>query len=77
VEIALLPASVAGRYRATGVSFRPLAAPSPAVEVALVTRADSSEMPVKAFLRIARDLDAARRDVAAVLGVVPDVPISA
>jgi DNA-binding transcriptional LysR family regulator len=78
--IALLPASVAERYRTTGVSFRPLAPPAPVTELGLVARADPGEVAVAAFLRIARDLDAAGRDLAAALGVldpVQDLPLSA
>src|SRR6266516_4955619 len=41
--IALLPASVAARYRTVGVSFRPLAAPAPTTELGLVARADSEQ----------------------------------
>jgi DNA-binding transcriptional LysR family regulator len=78
--VALLPASVADRYRTTGVSFRPLAPPAPVTELALVTRADPGEVAVAAFLRIARELDAPSRDLAAALSVldpVPDLPMSA
>lgn len=54
--IALLPSSVAERYDVHGVSFRPLDPPSPTTELALITRADSSEMMVSAFLRVANDV---------------------
>jgi DNA-binding transcriptional LysR family regulator len=56
VGIALVPSSAAERYSAQGVTFRPIAAPSPTTEIALVSRADSNEMMVNAFLRIAREL---------------------
>jgi DNA-binding transcriptional LysR family regulator len=54
--IALLPGSAAERYSAHGVTFRPIDAPSPTTEIALVSRADSNEMMVSAFLRVAREL---------------------
>jgi DNA-binding transcriptional LysR family regulator len=55
--IALLPSSAAERYNAHGVTFLPLDAPSPTTEIALVTRANSDETMVTAFLRIARTLE--------------------
>jgi DNA-binding transcriptional LysR family regulator len=73
VGIALLPASVAERYKITGVSFRPVAEPAPAIELALVARADPEEVTATAFTRIARDLDADRRDLAAALGGLDSV----
>jgi DNA-binding transcriptional LysR family regulator len=56
VGIALLPSSAAERYSAQGVTFRPIDPPSPTTEIALVSRADSNEMMVNAFLRVAREL---------------------
>jgi DNA-binding transcriptional LysR family regulator len=55
--IALFPNSAAERYSAHGVTFLPLDAPSPTTEIALVTRANSDETMVTAFLRIARTLE--------------------
>lgn len=54
--IALLPSSAAERYSAHGVTFRPIDPPSPMTEVALLTRPDSNELMVSAFLRVAREL---------------------
>jgi DNA-binding transcriptional LysR family regulator len=54
--IALLPSSAAERYSAHGVTFRPIDAPSPTTEIVLVSRANSNEMMVNAFLRVAREL---------------------
>jgi DNA-binding transcriptional LysR family regulator len=65
--VALLPASVADRYRTAGVSFRPLAPPAPATELAIVSRPDDG-IAVAAFVRVARELDRASREVAATLG---------
>jgi DNA-binding transcriptional LysR family regulator len=59
--IALLPSSAAERYSAHGVTFRPLDAPSPTTEIALVSRADGNETMVSAFLRVARTLEPAPR----------------
>jgi DNA-binding transcriptional LysR family regulator len=78
--IALLPASVADRYMTTGVSFRPIAQPAPTTELAFIARLDPGDVTVAAFLRVARELDGASRDLAAVLGglePVPDLPMSA
>jgi DNA-binding transcriptional LysR family regulator len=80
VGIALLPASVAERYKTTGVSFRPLTEPAPTIELGLVARADPGDVAAASFLRIARDLDAGRRDLAAALGsldAVTALPLSA
>jgi DNA-binding transcriptional LysR family regulator len=80
IGIALLPASVADRYRTVGVSFRPLAAPAPTTELALVSRADAEQVAVAAFVRIARELDAPGRQLAAALGTLEpaaDLPLSA
>jgi DNA-binding transcriptional LysR family regulator len=58
--IALLPSSAAERYRAHGVTFRPIH-PAPTTEIALLTRPHQNEMMVSAFLRIARELVQATR----------------
>lgn len=55
--IALLPSSVAERYTAHGITFRPLDPPAPTTELALVTRAEANETMVSAFLRIAHTLE--------------------
>ena len=68
VGVALLPASVADRYRTAGVSFLPIAAPTPTTELALVARIDPGEVAVASFVRIARELDQPLRQVAATLG---------
>jgi DNA-binding transcriptional LysR family regulator len=75
IGVALLPASVAVRYRTVGVSFRPLAPPAPVVELALVTRAEPGEMSVAAFVRIARELDLPGREVAAAVAAVERRPV--
>ena len=78
--IALLPSSVADRYRTTGISFRPIAQPAPTTELAFIARVDPADVTVAAFLRVARELDGGSRDLAAVLGglePVPDLPMSA
>jgi DNA-binding transcriptional LysR family regulator len=78
--IAVLAASVAERYNTVGVTFRPLAAPAPATELALVSRAEAEQVAVAAFLRIARELDAPSRQLAAALGSVDgpsELPLSA
>jgi DNA-binding transcriptional LysR family regulator len=49
--MALLPESVADRYRAPGVRFVPIDDDQPAVETAVVTRRDTAHMPTVAFLR--------------------------
>ena len=63
--IALLPASVDGRFATAGVRFRPLAAPAPMCEVALVARQDA-DMTSTAFLRLAGQLRSPWRELAAV-----------
>ena len=78
--IALLPASVAERYRTVGVTFRPLSAPAPTTELALISRAEEEQVAVAAFLRVARELDAPARELAAALGglePVTELPLSA
>jgi DNA-binding transcriptional LysR family regulator len=52
--VALLPASVAERYRPQGVRFRPLEPPSPSSEIAVVTRTDPEDITVAAFLGLLR-----------------------
>lgn len=49
--MALLPASVAERYLAPGVSFLPLEGARPKVAMGVVTRRDSTQLPTAAFLR--------------------------
>jgi DNA-binding transcriptional LysR family regulator len=49
--MALLPESVADRYRAPGVRFVPIDGDQPAVETAVVTRRDTAHMPTVAFVR--------------------------
>jgi DNA-binding transcriptional LysR family regulator len=73
VGIALLPESAAERYSTLGVSFRPIA-PSPMTELALVSRADSMEIPIAAFLRVVSDLV---RDVRRTTSVIEALPLSA
>jgi DNA-binding transcriptional LysR family regulator len=64
--IALLPASVAGRYATAGVRFRPLAAPAPVCRVAVVARAEASTTTT-AFLRLASQTRDSRRELRAVV----------
>jgi DNA-binding transcriptional LysR family regulator len=68
VGIAILPSSAAERYSAHGVSFRPLDPAGPITEVALITRADSNDVTVAAFLRTVGSLRTPMRVVAAVAG---------
>jgi DNA-binding transcriptional LysR family regulator len=79
IGVALLPASAADRYSTVGVSFRPLDAPSPTTELALVSRADAIEVPIAAFLRIVTDLVSEGRRTASVLEALepPPLPLSA
>ena len=70
IGLALLPASAAERYNTVGVSFRPVT-PSPVTELAVVSRADSLEIPIAAFLRVVNDLVRDGSRTAAVLHAVP------
>jgi DNA-binding transcriptional LysR family regulator len=63
--VALLPTSAESRFATAGVRFRPLAAPAPACEVAVVARPDAG-MACAAFLRLARQLEGPRRALTAV-----------
>jgi DNA-binding transcriptional LysR family regulator len=63
--LALLPESVADRYVAPGVRFVSLEGDQPAVAVAALTRRDSSNLPVAAFLR---ELSRARESRASLYG---------
>jgi DNA-binding transcriptional LysR family regulator len=63
--IALLPGSTASRFTAAGVRFRPLAAPAPACEVAVVGRAEAGTT-CDTFLRLAAEVQPSRRALAAV-----------
>jgi DNA-binding transcriptional LysR family regulator len=65
--IAILPSSVADRYSTIGVSFRTLDPPIPATELAVISRADSLEVPIAAFLRIVGELDRDDRRTASVI----------
>jgi DNA-binding transcriptional LysR family regulator len=80
VGIGLLPASAADRYQTAGVSFRPVAAPTPTIELALVSRADPVEVTVAAFVRLVRELaPPVRAALSAVgsLGSHDELPLSA
>ncbi len=66
VGIAVLPTSAAERCSAHGVSFRPLDPAGPTTEVALITRAESNDVTVAAFLRSARSLRTPVRAITAV-----------
>jgi len=57
VGIALLPSSAAQRFGVHGVTFRPLAPPSPTTEIALVTREQINEPSIAEFIRIAGTLE--------------------
>jgi DNA-binding transcriptional LysR family regulator len=63
--MALLPESVAHRYVAPGVRFVSLEGDQPTVEMAVVTRRDTSHLPTAAFLR---ELARARESRAPLLG---------
>jgi DNA-binding transcriptional LysR family regulator len=56
--MALIPASVAERYLAPGIRFVPLAGHAPTVEMAVVTRRDTTHLPTAAFLRAVSQGDA-------------------
>jgi DNA-binding transcriptional LysR family regulator len=73
IGVALLPASAAERYSTVGVSFRPLT-PSPTTELAVVSRADSVEIPIAAFLRVVSDLV---NDSSRTASVIHALPLSA
>jgi hypothetical protein len=78
--VALLPASVADRYSSAGVTFRPLDAPAPTIELALVTRTEPVEAIIAAFLRVVRELDGPARKVASLIGALEsmdELPLSA
>jgi DNA-binding transcriptional LysR family regulator len=70
IGVALLPSSAAERYTTVGVSFRPVAA-APLTELAIVSRADSMEIPIAAFLRIVSDLVHDGSRTASVLHALP------
>lgn len=70
VGVALLPASTAERYSTVGVSFRAVT-PSPTTELAVVSRTDSVEIPIAAFLRVVSDLVHDGRKTASVLEALP------
>jgi DNA-binding transcriptional LysR family regulator len=63
--IALLPASAERRFATAGVRFRPLAPPVPSCEVAVVARPEANTA-VAAFLRLAAQMHAPRRELAVV-----------
>lgn len=73
IGVALLPASAAARYSTVGVSFRPLT-PSPMTELAVVSRDDSVEIPIAAFLRVVNDLV---NDSSRTASVIQALPLSA
>lgn len=78
--IALLPSSVADRYRTVGVSFRPLEPPAPTTELALVVRADPIEAMVAAFVRLVAEFrESSRPGIAALRAVetTDALPLSA
>jgi DNA-binding transcriptional LysR family regulator len=70
VGVALLPASTAERYSTVGVSFRTVT-PSPTTDLGVVSRADSVEIPIAAFLRVVSDLVHDGRRTASVLEALP------
>jgi DNA-binding transcriptional LysR family regulator len=76
VGIALLPASAADRFRTVGVSFRPLEQPAPTTELALVSRADSAEIPIAGFLRVVADLVDESRRTASVIEATGSPPLT-
>jgi DNA-binding transcriptional LysR family regulator len=63
--VALLPASAESRFATAGVRFLPLAPPAPACEVVLTARPDAG-MTCAAFMRLAAQSHAPRRELAAV-----------
>jgi DNA-binding transcriptional LysR family regulator len=73
--IAILPGSVADRYRTVGVSFRDLDPPVPATELAVISRADSVEIPIAGFLRCVSELDSGGRRTAAVIDALGRPPL--
>jgi DNA-binding transcriptional LysR family regulator len=73
--VALLPASAAERFNTVGVSFRPLDPPAPTTELALVSRADSAEVPIAAFLRVVGDLVRDTRRTVSVIEALETPPL--
>jgi len=51
--VALLPASAADHYSIQGVVFRPIEAPEPTTEIALVSRDPSESTTIASFIRLA------------------------
>jgi DNA-binding transcriptional LysR family regulator len=74
--VALLPASVADRYKTVGVSFRPLAPPAPTIELVLVARPEPAAL-IAGFLRVVRELDRPRRATSTLQAVEAPLPLSA
>jgi DNA-binding transcriptional LysR family regulator len=70
--VAVLPSSVADRYAVPGVSFRPLDAPAPAIEIGAVVRAEPTEAAAAGFVRLLGELDRRPR-VAPALRRLPTV----
>lgn len=65
--IAILPGSAADQFTIQGIVFRPLEAPAPSTEIAIVSRSGASSLTVAAFVRLAtaRPLAAADSSLAA------------
>lgn len=76
--VALLPASAGDRYSTFGVTFRPVAAPAPVTEVALVARPEPTTM-IASFLSIVRELHGQARPAVSALEAadVSMLPLSA
>jgi DNA-binding transcriptional LysR family regulator len=51
--IAILPGSAADQFTIQGIVFRPLEAPAPTTQIAIVSRSDASSLTVAAFLKLA------------------------
>ena len=51
--VALMPASAADHYSIQGIVFRPLEAPEPTTEIALVSRDPSESTTIASFIRLA------------------------
>jgi DNA-binding transcriptional LysR family regulator len=75
--IALLPASVADRYRTPGVSFLPLSAPAPTTQLAFVAPTEPENVAVAALILLARELDRPLREVSCTAPGAHDLPLSA
>jgi DNA-binding transcriptional LysR family regulator len=69
--LAVLPESAGERHRTDGIVFLPIDPPAPDTEVGFVARADTNEIAIEAFMRLAEELPQPRQRLSAV-PVVPN-----